>query len=126
MAGAGRGNGEERSRLVYSTDGGRVKPQPHNRRLFTPPPATPKGSPPDDGVVRIHRDRRGRGGKAATAITGLPGSDAELDRLLKELKASLGTGGSRDGRTLFIQGDQRERLLEALTAKGHRAKIAGG
>lgn len=119
----------ERSRLVYSTDGGRVKPPltPHNRKLEAAPVVSSRpGSPPDDGVVRVQRDRKGRGGKTATTITGIPGTDAELDALLKTLKTWCGAGGSRDGRTLIIQGDQRERVVEKLTALGHKPRLAGG
>ena len=119
------------SRLVYSTDGGRVRGlAPHNRVIAPPSGAQPQGSgrpePPDDGVVRIQRDRKGRGGKTMTSVTGLPGSEADLDGLVKRLKASLGTGGTREGRTLLFQGDQRERLRAALDALGHRPKLAGG
>jgi translation initiation factor 1 len=77
-------------------------------------------------VVRISRDKKGRGGKTATLVTGLPGNDAALDALLKHFKSSLGTGGTREGRTLIIQGDHRERLLADLSALGHRPKLAGG
>ncbi|MCC7366186.1 MAG: stress response translation initiation inhibitor YciH [Dehalococcoidia bacterium] len=122
---------EPNSRLVYSTDGGRVKPgglQPHNRRVE--PPAKPQQGggqrPPADGIVRIARDRKGRGGKTATTITGLPGTEADLDALLKRLKAACGTGGSREGRDLVLQGDLRERLRAELEALGHRVKLAGG
>ena len=111
------------SKLVYSTDGGRVR-QPHpatNRKGLAAP-----ASPPNDGIVRIQRDKKGRGGKTATTITGLPGSEAELDGLLKSLKQFCGTGGSREARTLVLQGDQRERLLERMLALGHKAKLAGG
>jgi translation initiation factor 1 len=116
------------SRLVYSTDGGRVKPPAGEK----PPTNRPrKSSPqppqvPQDGIVRIMRDRRGRGGKTATSITGLPGSEADLDALLKLLKQHCGAGGVREGRVLAIQGDQRDHLHEKLTALGHRVKLAGG
>ena len=114
------------SRLVYSTDGGRV-PQPKAKAA---PKARAAGAgrpaPPDDGVVRIMRDRRGRGGKTATTITGLPGSESELDALLKTLKQHCGAGGSRVGRTLEIQGDQRERLQEKLAGLGFTVRLAGG
>jgi len=118
----------DNSRLVYSTDSGRVKqpPSPHNRKIEPPPPAKRPGSPPDDGVVRVQRDKKGRGGKTATTITGLPGAEADLDALLKTLKTFCGAGGSREGRTLVIQGDQRERLMEKLTGLGHKPKLAGG
>ena len=81
---------------------------------------------PNDGIVRIQRDKRGRAGKTATVVTGLPGTDAELDALLKTLKQECGAGGQRDGRALEIQGDHRDRLLARLTALGHTAKLAGG
>ncbi|MBE7520281.1 MAG: stress response translation initiation inhibitor YciH [Thermoflexaceae bacterium] len=113
------------SRLVYSTDGGRVREQSPSRPGARPPaPARPQ--PPADGVVRIMRDRRGRGGKTATVVVGLPGTEAELDSLLKALKQLCGAGGSRDGRMLEIQGDHRERLQQKLEAMGHRVRLAGG
>ena len=61
-----------------------------------------------------------------TAVTGLPGTGTELDTLLKKLKASLGTGGLREARTLLLQGDHRDRLVAELTAMGHKPKLAGG
>jgi translation initiation factor 1 len=85
-----------------------------------------RATPPNDGVVRVMRDSKGRKGKTATVVTGLPGTDAELDALLKELKQACGAGGSREGRALEIQGDHRERLVEKLTGMGHKVKLAGG
>jgi translation initiation factor 1 len=111
--------------LVYSTDGGRVN---ELRPVVKGKRADPKqaAAPPNDGIVRIARDSRGRHGKTATTITGLPGDDAVLDALLKQLKQACGAGGSRDGRVLEIQGDHRERLRDALSAMGHTVKLAGG
>jgi translation initiation factor 1 len=119
------------SHLVFSTDGGRVKQPltPHNRKIaHTPANRVPAASAsiPDDGVVRVQRDKRGRGGKTATTVTGLPGDEAALDALLKTLKTYCGAGGSREARILAIQGDQRERLIEKLTALGYKPKLAGG
>jgi translation initiation factor 1 len=115
------------SRLVYSTDGGRVREQftPHNRKVEGAAPAKPSG-PPVDGIVRVQRDKKNRGGKTVTTITGLAGSEAELDALLKELKQLCGAGGARAGSTLEIQGDHRERLRTRLEALGYRVKLAGG
>ena len=115
----------ERSRLVYSTDGGRVPATPHNRKVAAPIAVPPPGVA-DDGIVRVQRDRKGRGGKTATTISGLPGDDSALDDLLKRFKAKLGTGGTREGRLLVIQGDQRDRLMAELVALGLKAKLAGG
>ncbi len=115
------------SKLVYSTDGGRVRePHPATNRRAMPVPASPASSVPNDGVVRVQRDKKGRGGKTATTISGLPGSEPELDALLKGLKQFCGSGGTREGRLLVLQGDQRERLLERLLALGYKAKLAGG
>ena len=117
------------SRLVYSTDGGRVRDVapgqgPRNRPQQQPAKREPQM--PNDGVVRLMRDKKGRGGKTATSVFGLPGDDAALDAMLKQLKTFCGTGGTRDGRTLVLQGDQRERLLPRLEALGYKVKIAGG
>lgn len=121
---------EPGSKLVYSTDGGRVRAtlSPHNRKVMPAEPLQTQrpGGPPDDGVVRVQRDKRGRGGKTATTITGLTGEEAELDALLKTLKQYCGAGGTREGRVLAIQGDQRERLMEKLEALGHKPRLAGG
>lgn len=117
------------TRHVYSTDGGRVREvlTPHNRRVdATGRVPTPSAAPPGDGIVRVQRDKRGRGGKTATTITGLPGTEDELDALLKTLKQTCGAGGTREGRILVIQGDQRERLMEKLSTLGVKPKLAGG
>ena len=101
-----------------------------NRAIPHPPTSSDRpgrgGDPPDDGIVRLQRDKKGRGGKTATTVTGLPGSEPELDALLKQLKQFCATGGSREGRVLVLQGDQREKLVPKLVAMGHKAKLAGG
>jgi len=120
------------SRLVYSTDGGRVA-YTGNRKPEALPGAKPAAARgpagpavPDDGIVRVHRQKAGRGGKTATLVTGLPGDEAGLDGVLKTLKAQCGAGGTREGRTLVIQGDLRERVAALLEGQGHRVKLAGG
>ncbi len=121
---------DDNSRLVYSTGSGRVRTPltPHNRKIAAPAkqPTPGRGAPPEDGIVRVQRDSRGRGGKTATTVTGVPGTELEMDALLKTLKQHCGAGGSREGRTLIIQGDQRARLMEKLGALGFKPKLAGG
>ncbi len=119
---------DERPRLVYSTDGEHVvqakgRPAPQRR---APGNAARPVAPPDDGFVRIRREKSGRGGKTVTTITGVPGSEADLDALLKVLKQHCGAGGTREGATLEIQGDHRDRVEARLVALGHRVKRAGG
>ena len=121
---------DSNSRLVYSSDRGRVtvpKDERPARRSKVASSGLPKVTRvPDDGVVRVSRQKQGRGGKTVTLITGLPGGDIELDALLKELKQHCGAGGSRDGRTLEVQGDNRERVFAYLEARGHKPRLAGG
>jgi translation initiation factor 1 len=81
---------------------------------------------PRDGVVRLLRDRKSRGGKTVTLITGVSGGSSTLAGLLSELKRLCGTGGTLRGDVLEIQGDFRERLRSELERRGYTVKIAGG
>jgi translation initiation factor 1 len=81
---------------------------------------------PKDGVVRILRDRKARGGKTVTVIAGLSGSRTALEQLTSELKRMCGTGGTLRGDAIEIQGDHRERLRDELVRRGYKVKLAGG
>ena len=81
---------------------------------------------PRDGVVRLLRDRKSRGGKTVTLITGLSGTPTALAALASDLKRLCGTGGTLRGDVLEIQGDFRERLRTELERRGYTVKIAGG
>ena len=124
---------DEKARLVYSTDGtngGRIRPpeppRPRSASKGAAKSASKQPPVPDDGFVRIRREKAGRGGKTVTTITGLPGSDADIEAMLKVLKQLCGAGGSREGKTLEIQGDHRDRIQAKLEALGHKVKLAGG
>ena len=87
---------------------------------------TPRAGPPGDGVVRVSRETKGRGGKAVTLVAGVPLDAQGLAALARQLKQRCGSGGTvRDG-VIEIQGDQRDRLIEELQRRGHRVKRAGG
>ena len=81
---------------------------------------------PRDGVVRLLRDRKGRGGKTVTLIAGLPGAPTDLAAIASDLKRLCGTGGTVRGDVLEIQGDVRDRVRAELERRGYRVKIAGG
>ncbi|MBA3347649.1 MAG: stress response translation initiation inhibitor YciH [Actinobacteria bacterium] len=105
------------SRLVYSTDSG-----DHRRRAGAENDAAPQV--PADGIVRVFREKGGRGGKTVTVVRGLPAAD--LDAVGSELKRRCGTGGAVKVGTVELQGDHREKAAELLRAKGYRVKLAGG
>lgn len=85
------------------------------------------GEPPKNQQrVRVQRTKAGKGGKLVTAITGIEASEAELKTLLKQLKATAGTGGSLKDGVIELQGDQVAPALEALGKAGYRPKQAGG
>jgi translation initiation factor 1 len=111
------------SRLVYSTEGGRVRYT--EERPTTPDRPAAKPGAPNDGVIRIFRERGGRNGKVVTVIRGLPTGTA-LRTLAAELKRLCGAGGTVKGGVLEIQGDHRDRLVELLRGLGHPVKPAGG
>jgi translation initiation factor 1 len=110
-------------RLVYDSDAPLVKPpRVVKAKSAAPGPAV---NLPHDGVVRLLRDRKGRGGKTVTLVTGLPSGTA-LDPLASALKRLCGTGGTVRGDVIEIQGDVRERIKPELERRGYSVKIAGG
>jgi translation initiation factor 1 len=77
-------------------------------------------------TARVARDRKGRGGKTVTVISGLQQDPATLERLLKTLKQRCGAGGALKDGALEIQGDHRARVADALAELGYRVKHVGG
>ena len=111
--------------LVYSTEQGRLCPvcgQPLARCTCKKNRPQPSG----DGIVRIRREVKGRGGKTVTTITGIPLSGEALNTLARELKQRCGSGGSVKEGTIIIQGDKREEVRLLLEQKGFTVRLAGG
>jgi len=108
-------NNDNNSRLVYSTDSGRIDE-----------PKAAVVRPKGDGVVRIQRQTSGRKGKGVCLITGVDLEDAALEKLAAELKKKCGCGGSVKEGVIEIQGDKRDLLKQLLEAKGMKVKLAGG
>lgn len=109
---------------VYSTDQGRLCPgceQPIDACR-----CGEKTAPKGDGIVRVQRQTKGRGGKAVTVVTGLELDRSALSQLLKELKRRLGTGGAVKQFDLEIQGDRRTEVAAELEKQGFKVKLSGG
>ena len=115
--------------IVYSTDSGRVTTcpecgQPYKKCLCeNPAGSTTKKS---DGIVRVMRDRKKRGGKTVTVITGVQAYQDELLALAQQLKKLCGTGGTVKDGTIEIQGDHCDIVIDKLSALGYKVKRAGG
>ncbi len=114
-----------RSHLVYSTDAGRLCPQCH-RPVADCVCGGDRPASAGDGIVRLRRETKGRGGKAVTLITGLSLPERDMRALAKALKQKCGVGGALKSDHIEIQGDQRPALKIELEKRGFTVKIAGG
>ena len=118
------------SRLVYSTDSGRVCPacgQPvaHCTCKATAA-AQARAQQTGNGTVRLQLDTKGRKGKGVTVINGVPLADEALTQLGKKLKAQCGAGGTVKDSLIEVQGDHRETVIAALQKLGYAVKRVGG
>lgn len=112
--------------LVYSTEAGRMCPGCRQPVAQCVCKQQARAVPAGDGVVRVSRETKGRGGKAVTLVKGLGLDATALTALGKQLKAACGTGGTVKDGVIEIQGDHIEKVMAALKAQGHTVKRAGG
>ncbi|MFC1832347.1 translation initiation factor Sui1 [Thermodesulfobacteriota bacterium] len=111
--------------IVYSTEFGKVCPKCGNpvskcicgKRI----PAIP-----NDGIVRISQETKGRKGSGVSIITDIALDDKDLKKLSKQLKKKCGTGGTVKSGAIEIQGDHRDVLKEELSKLGYTVKLSGG
>jgi len=111
---------EPDSKLVYSTE----HAVPRKEKRANRNPTTAAAPAKRRTIVRL--DRKCRGGKSVTVIEGLPLLDEDSEKLLKQLKAKLGTGGTVKNGTLEIQGDHCNAVLAELSRIGYLPKRSGG
>ena len=108
----------QRQGVVYSTD--------PDFSFQTDEPTGPATLPPPQQQLRVQLDKKQRGGKQVTLITGFVGADADLQALGKLLKTRCGGGGSAKDGDILVQGDFRDQVLALLLKAGYKAKKAGG
>ena len=112
------------SGLVYSTETGRMCPD--CRQAVAQCSCKAKAAPVGDGVVRVSRQTKGRGGKCVTLVKGLALDAATLAALSKQLRSACGSGGTVKDGVIEVQGDHCDLIMETLTKLGHQPKRAGG
>ena len=106
--------------LVYSTDSGRMCPV--CRRPVAACACKSQASVKGDGIARVSRESKGRGGKTVTLVRGLALDAEALAALGKRLRNACGAGGTLKEGVLEIQGDHVERVFDLLQAEGFTVK----
>jgi len=82
--------------------------------------------PPQQQDLRVMTDRKNRGGKTVTLVTGFVGRQEDCEALGRLLKTKCGTGGSVKDQEIIIQGDFKEKVFQILSSNGYKVKRSGG
>lgn len=102
---------KDRLGIVYSTN--------PNFSYETDEESEAETLPKEKQSLRITLDKRNRGGKTVTLITGFRGTNEDLTALGKLLKVKCGVGGSAKDGEIIIQGDFRQKVADILTKEGY-------
>ena len=82
---------------------------------------------PEKQLLRVQLDKRNRGGKVVTLITGFVGTENDQKELGKMLKSKCGVGGSAKDGEIIVQGDFKQKVIDLLIKEGYtKTKGVGG
>lgn len=98
-----------------------LKPGPEKASASPEPVAR---RPKSRETLFLRRLKAGKGGKVVTEVSGFDAAPQQIETLLKKLQGQLGTGGTRKGKAIELQGECRERLKPVLEKDGYRVKGA--
>ncbi len=102
---------KDRLNVVYSTNPDFRYEIRDEEEAFTLPPSQQK--------LRVQLDRKNRGGKVVTLVTGFTGSDDDLKELGRLLKSKCGVGGTAKDGEIIVQGDFKQKVLDLLKQAGY-------
>ena len=77
---------------------------------------------PSDQHLRVQLDKKARGGKQVTLVTGFVGTEDDLKDLAKLLKSKCGVGGSSKDGEILVQGDFRQKVADILDKEGYKVR----
>lgn len=75
--------------------------------------------PKNQQKLRVSVEKKGRGGKTVTVVSGFVGSEDDLKELGKLLKTKCGVGGSVKDNEVLVQGEFKQRVIDLLKAEGY-------
>jgi translation initiation factor 1 len=101
---------KDRLNVVYSTNPDFSYETEEEQQQETLPPAKQR--------LRVTLDRKNRGGKVVTLVTGYVGDEESLKELGRLLKSKCGVGGAVKDGEVIVQGDFRERVIDILKQEG--------
>lgn len=73
---------------------------------------------PKQQKLRVNIEKKGRGGKTVTVISGFIGPEDDLKELGRLLKTKCGVGGAVKDGEILIQGEFKQRIIDLLKAEG--------
>ncbi|MFH1118928.1 MAG: translation initiation factor [Bacteroidota bacterium] len=82
--------------------------------------------PPQQQDLRVMLDKKLKGGKKATLVTGFVGTEKDLADLAKQLKNLCAAGGSSSDGEILVQGEFRQKIMDFLVKNGYKVKLSGG